>query len=81
MEEMEKGFGDILRNDEVLGLTRVPLYLMDCGCGNKFRGFPTFLNNQFAGNAVEQLMKACITEGILTVDQVRVAYHLAAMQR
>lgn len=74
LETMEKKFLEILASDEVLGLTRVPLYFMH----DNIRGLPAFLGNNFVGNALEQLVRTCLIEKFLTEEQVRFAYFVAS---
>lgn len=74
MEAIERNTLAIMSSDEVLGITRVPLYFMY----DNVRGLPSFLTNAFIGCALEQLMKTCIAEGFLTPQQVRFAYFVAA---
>lgn len=76
LENMEKNFLEILSSDEVLGLTRVPLYFMH----DNIRGLPAFLGNNFVGNALEQLVRTCLVEKFLTEEQVRFAYFVASTQ-
>ncbi|CAL8117459.1 unnamed protein product [Orchesella dallaii] len=63
----------ISTSDEVVGLSLVPLFTLNDGR----RGLPTFLTNSFAGNAVEQLLKSILTEGILSEEEVKKAYQVA----
>jgi len=57
--------------DEVFGVCRVPLYTM-IGKGNYF-GFPAFLDNVFAGNASDQLVRALVALEIMTTDEIELA--------
>lgn len=52
--------------EEVLGVIRVPLYTM----GDAYRGFPSFLRNNFAGNAKFQLIETLINLGIVNREYV-----------
>jgi hypothetical protein len=47
----------------------VPLYTME----DDYSGFPAFLENNFVGNAREQLLEALIKTDIMTRDEVNVA--------
>ncbi|XP_035825269.1 U8 snoRNA-decapping enzyme-like [Aplysia californica] len=51
---------------ETLGVLRVPLYTM----GDGRRGFPAFLDNQFAGNAKYQLIHGLKTAKLLSDEQI-----------
>lgn len=52
--------------EEVLGSFRVPLYTM----GDAYRGFPSFLRNNFIGNAKVQLIQALVSLKFLTAETV-----------
>ncbi|XP_050545294.1 U8 snoRNA-decapping enzyme-like [Daktulosphaira vitifoliae] len=53
--------------NEVLGTVRVPLYTM----GDKYRGFPLFLNHKFIGNSHDQLLAALVHLNIFTAEEVK----------
>ncbi|XP_059485348.1 U8 snoRNA-decapping enzyme-like [Neocloeon triangulifer] len=55
--------------EEVLGWIRVPLYTMEDG----YNGFPAFLDNNFVGNAREQLIDALIKTGIMSKEETELA--------
>lgn len=59
----------IIYRYQVLGWIRVPLYTMADG----YNGFPAFLENNFVGNAREQLLEGLIKTGVMTRDEVNVA--------
>ena len=50
---------------KVLGLVRVPLYTLHNGLG-----FPAFLNNQFIGNAKQQLLTLLRERGLMDTEQL-----------
>ena len=52
--------------EESLGMVQVPLYTM----GDAYRGFPSFLNNNFVGNAKYQLVETLVNLKILTKEYV-----------
>jgi len=52
--------------EEVLGITRVPLYTM----GDNYRGFPAFLNHNFVANSEQQFYKALESRKILTKEDL-----------
>ncbi|KAL1115065.1 hypothetical protein AAG570_007096 [Ranatra chinensis] len=54
---------------EVLGTVRVPLFTMSDG----YRGFPSFLRNQFIGNSRQQLLHGLVAKGIMTKEEIREA--------
>ncbi|CAG0893517.1 unnamed protein product [Darwinula stevensoni] len=60
---------------EVLGHIRVPLYVM----GDGYRGFPTFLDNNFCGNARSQLLTSLKQRNILPESIINAA--LAATKK
>ena len=54
---------------EILGLLRVPLYTRSRNKG----GFPMFLKNNFAGNAMENLLNSLMRKEVLTSEEVNAA--------
>jgi len=62
-------YNDIFSIYQVLGWIRVPLYTMEDG----YNGFPAFLDNNFVGNAREQLLEALIKTGVMTKDETSLA--------
>ncbi|XP_055339629.1 U8 snoRNA-decapping enzyme-like isoform X2 [Paramacrobiotus metropolitanus] len=50
---------------ECLGVLRIPLYTMHDG----LNGFPAFLQNQFAGTSVLQVMVGLVTQDIVTEEE------------
>ncbi|XP_007420568.1 U8 snoRNA-decapping enzyme [Python bivittatus] len=58
---------------EVMGLIRVPLYILRDGIG----GLPAFLSNAFIGNAREQLIHALDTLQLMPTEQLRKAVKIA----
>lgn len=62
-------FFNVFHFQQVLGWIRVPLYTME----DDYSGFPAFLENNFVGNAREQLLEALIKNEIMTRDEVNVA--------
>lgn len=52
--------------NEVLGVCRVPLYVME----NNYHGLPAFLDNKFAGNAKDQLIESLVALDIMSIDEV-----------
>ena len=52
-----------------MGIFRVPLYTMSDG----LRGFPTFLQNSFVGNAYQQLKAGLLGSEILNKEEFRAA--------
>ncbi|XP_042311227.1 U8 snoRNA-decapping enzyme-like [Sceloporus undulatus] len=58
---------------EVMGLFRVPLYILRDGVG----GLPAFLTNSFIGNAREQLIHALDTFQLVPKEQLQKAVKMA----
>ncbi|KAL7988249.1 hypothetical protein Chor_007168 [Crotalus horridus] len=58
---------------EVMGLIRVPLYILRDGVG----GLPMFLSNSFIGNAREQLIHALDTLQLMPAEQLQKAIRIA----
>ncbi|XP_003216918.1 U8 snoRNA-decapping enzyme [Anolis carolinensis] len=58
---------------EVMGLLRVPLYILQDGVG----GLPTFLTNSFIGNAREQLIHSLDTLQLVPREQLQKAVNMA----
>ncbi|XP_070597483.1 U8 snoRNA-decapping enzyme-like isoform X2 [Erythrolamprus reginae] len=58
---------------EVMGLIRVPLYILRDGVG----GLPMFLSNTFIGNAREQLIHALDTLKLMPAEQLQKAFSIA----
>jgi U8 snoRNA-decapping enzyme len=54
---------------QVLGWIRVPLYTMK----DSYSGFPAFLENNFVGNARQQLIEALIKIGVMSRDEIDAA--------
>ncbi|CAB3387944.1 Hypothetical predicted protein [Cloeon dipterum] len=63
--------------EEVLGWVRVPLYTMTDG----YNGFPAFLDNNFVGNARDQLLEALIKTGIMTKEEIDSAVKVAKFSK
>lgn len=55
--------------EEVLGITRVPLYTM----ADDYHGLPVFLTHRFIGNCREQLLKALEFRNILNEEELQKA--------
>ncbi|ETE70675.1 U8 snoRNA-decapping enzyme, partial [Ophiophagus hannah] len=58
---------------EVMGLIRVPLYILRDGVG----GLPMFLSNTFIGSAQEQLIHALDTLQLMPAEQLQKAVRIA----
>ncbi|XP_063150308.1 U8 snoRNA-decapping enzyme-like [Candoia aspera] len=58
---------------EVMGLIRVPLYILRDGVG----GLPVFLSNAFIGNAQGQLIHALDTLQLMPAEQLQKAVRIA----
>ncbi|CAG0899316.1 unnamed protein product [Cyprideis torosa] len=54
---------------EALGTIRVPLFTM----GDKYRGFPAFLDQNFVGNSRTQLLLGLEKSGLLSADDLKKA--------
>lgn len=53
---------------ECLGVLRIPLYTMQDG----HNGLPSFLQNQFAGTSILQVVLGLVTQNIVTEDEVNI---------
>lgn len=62
--------------EEVLGITRVPLYTM----GDNYRGFPAFLNHNFVANSKQQFYKALEARSIFSKEELNTAIENSTKQ-